>query len=86
VKQTRCVVGHGVALARDEVLERVVSMVPLVEGLDTQKVRGGGARGDRPFSMPIHRGKIVRACFCGAFADVKAPGGTFVVEDAPGKL
>jgi hypothetical protein len=84
--QTRCIVSHGVFGSRDVVFEGVVSMVPLVKGLNAQKVRSGGVGGDGPLAMPIHRGKIVRAGFGRALADVEALGGCFIVDDAPGEL
>jgi hypothetical protein len=82
--QPRCIVSHGVFGSRDVVFEGVVAMVPLVKGLNAQKARSGGVGGDGPLAMPIHHGKIVRAGFGSALADVEALGGCFIVDDASG--
>lgn len=71
---SRCRVCHQVDDPREEAIARHVTVVALVEGLESQEVRSrtSGRRG-APL-LPPHSGGVVRECVDSAFADLERVG------------
>jgi hypothetical protein len=86
VGESGSIVCHVVPFALKVILEVKVPMEALMDRSHAQEFgRWAGRRGG-PFVAPEHGGEIVRFVLGGAFSDIKALGGCFLLEEATGKF
>jgi hypothetical protein len=61
------VVGHDIPRPGNVIVPRAVVVVTLVQGLESEKVRGGSRRGGGSLLVPVHGGGVVVKADDGGF-------------------
>jgi hypothetical protein len=59
IEKARAVISHHIGHAWNEVVERHVAMMTLVEGLESQEVGNWAGGGGGAFALPRHCGGVV---------------------------
>jgi hypothetical protein len=85
-KQPGRVVGHAVGRASDVVVKRVITVEPLVQTVDSEKVSRGCIGGDGPFAAADNGGKVVVEDRDRVFADVRQRREDFLVRKDAGQF
>ena len=75
------VISHSIGVAGEVILQRQVTMVPLVKGMVPEDGGRGRCSSNRAPPGPKQGGQIVRVGLDRAFADIKAVGRDGVVQE-----
>jgi hypothetical protein len=84
--ESRRIVGHGVSLPFQIVLEIEAGMVPLVDGSNTEEFGRRAGSSSWPFAGPAHGSQVVGGVLRRTLTDVEALGGALLMEEAASEL